>query len=200
MIDQLLEYLAEDKHTNASTTSNKFKRDLWNFFNRPEYSTTNSCEFGTHKGQTAYILSHLFNTVYTINLSETHFEDARKINVGRSNIEYIPFDLYREKLEYNPIQDEIGTFFIDAGHGYHEVIKDVTRCMQMTTVDHPHIIFDDYGLNLDVHNAVNDMIEDGWLEIIQEIGHEKNYEFDNGRKLLYGPEGIICILKEKELI
>ncbi len=68
LIDQLLEEIQEDKKDNLSTTSFKFKEYLWEFFNKEEFTGKYCCEFGTHKGQTTRILSHLFNEVYTINL------------------------------------------------------------------------------------------------------------------------------------
>ena len=65
MIEKLLKQIKEDKVYNMSTTSFKFKRDVWNFFQG--FQDKIAVEFGTHKGQTTRILSFLFKKVYTIN-------------------------------------------------------------------------------------------------------------------------------------
>ena len=53
-IDNVLQTeIREDKHDNPSTTSFKFKKDLYEFF---KDSKDKVCvEFGTHKGQTTRI-------------------------------------------------------------------------------------------------------------------------------------------------
>ena len=58
MIDQLLKEIGEDKIQNMTTTSLKFKRDVWEFFQG--FQDKVAVEFGTHKGQTTKILSHFF--------------------------------------------------------------------------------------------------------------------------------------------
>ena len=54
MIDKLLEEIGEDKHQNMTTTSFKFKRDVWEFFQN--FQDKIAVEFGTHKGQTTKVL------------------------------------------------------------------------------------------------------------------------------------------------
>ena len=66
MIDKLLEEIGEDKFQNNTTTSLKFKRDIWDFFQG--YQDKIAVELGTHKGQTTKILSYLFKKVYTVNI------------------------------------------------------------------------------------------------------------------------------------
>ena len=90
MIDQLLEEVGEDKTQNMTTTSLKFKRDVWEFFQGFEDKI--AVEFGTHKGQTTKILSHLFKKVYTVNNQDN--AEAKRLNKNIQNIEYISnFDL-----------------------------------------------------------------------------------------------------------
>ena len=57
-IESLIESINEDKHTNPTTTSNKFKTDVWDFFK--DFKDKVCVEFGTHKGQTTKILSYCF--------------------------------------------------------------------------------------------------------------------------------------------
>ena len=68
LIDKLLAEIGEDKCDNFSTTSFKFKKDLWEFFQG--FDDKIAVEFGTHKGQTTKILSHLFKKVYTVNRND----------------------------------------------------------------------------------------------------------------------------------
>ena len=81
-IEELLIEVGEDKHQNLSTTSFKFKTDLWNFFKGFEDKVC--VEFGTHKGQTTRILSFLFDRVHTINNNEN--ELAKELNRERNII------------------------------------------------------------------------------------------------------------------
>lgn len=193
-IEQLLKDVGQDKCDNLSTTSFNFKRDIWRFFNNKKYQNLIACEFGTHKGQTTYILSHLFQKVYTINRNEESLVEARNFNSTRGNIIYLPFNLYGEKLDYNPIQEEIGVFFIDAGHEYNQVDSDLRRIDVMKDKREVFVIFDDFGLIKDVHDCILDWMDDGRLEIIKHIGHEPGYDFGQGR-ILKDFEGIICKFK-----
>jgi hypothetical protein len=195
MLEQLLDYIKEDKVDNFATTSKRFKADVWNFFKQkfPESNSLNCCEFGTHKGQTTYILSHLFRHVYTINISESNFTEARKLNRDRDNIFYIPLDLYAERIEYTPIYEEIDVFFVDAGHDKKHVCSDIERIKKMKPNRPIHIIFDDYGLIDGVRNAVNEYIERGELTKEHYIGYEAGHKFSENR-ILKHYEGIICVM------
>lgn len=191
-IEELLIEIKEDKKDNLSTTSFEFKRGIWEFFNKPEFQSLNACEFGTHKGQTTRILSFLFNEVHTINISENHFKEARHLNQDRSNIIYVPFNLYGEKVELKPTQSEIGVFFIDAGHDYNHVDSDIRRMMKMNhSPGDVFVIFDDYGAHKGVYDAVNDWVFDDRMKIVHFIGHQKGHDFGQGR-VLKASEGVIC--------
>jgi len=184
--------ITEDKHENLSTTSLKFKEDVWNFFKDPLFKTKNCIEFGTHKGQTTYVLSHVFGKVYTINLAEGHFETARRINEERSNITYIPFNLYTGKRLILP--DTFSMAFIDAGHEYEQVKSDVEQFVRLKRENVSFIIFDDYGLMFPVWRAVDELVNNQVLEYVKFIGHPAGHDFGQGRVLRSGPEGVICRL------
>ena len=62
MIEKLLKQIKEDKVDNMSTTSFKFKRDVWDFFQG--FQDKIAVEFGTHKGQTTRILSFLLTNIF----------------------------------------------------------------------------------------------------------------------------------------
>lgn len=194
-IDEILEEIGEDKYQNLSTTSFKFKKDVWEFFEGSD--KLNCVEFGTHKGQTTRVLSHLFDKglVYTINLPG-HFDSAKKLNFDRTNIKYVGFDLYQTSIEENFNHKPISVFFIDAVHTESAVLTDVARTGNMKLANGDiYYIFDDYGLERPVWQAVNQMMYVGKLEKVQYIGHEPNTSFGGQpERSLKDWEGIICKL------
>lgn len=186
-IQELLQEIKEDKFENNTTTSFKFKTDVWEFFQGFEDKV--AVEFGTHKGQTARILSYLFKTVHTVNNNDN--EKAKELNSDRSNIHYYNFDLYSEQVL--PIQDQIAVFLIDAAHYYETVILDINRATSMNCEKDCYIIFDDFGLDKfkdTVKRAVQTAVEQGVVEIVKYIGHEPGTTFD-GQSYLTDREGVI---------
>ena len=190
MIDQLLEEIGEDKTQNMTTTSFKFKRDIWEFFQGFEDKI--AVEFGTHRGQTTKILSHLFKKVYTVNNQDN--VEAKKLNENIQNIEYISnFDLYSD----NPLSiTDIDVFLIDAGHKYTHVISDINRAVSMECNKECYIIFDDYGLKCHskhVKRAVDQALNQKALTKVKGIGHSKGHSFKQGNPeyTLEDSEGLI---------
>ncbi len=196
-IEELLEEVGEDKFQNLATTSFKFKTDVWEFFKAIEGSDKwNCCEFGTHKGSTTRLFSFLFKQVYTIN-RPNHFDEAKRLNSDRTNIEYVGMDLYRTSEEDNFKAEPLNVFLIDAGHSTNEVITDVTRASLMNLgAGDVYFIFDDYGLIPDVFVAIEQLIFVKKLEKVCYIGHpiEHNFGGNPNRILTKGSEGIICKL------
>ena len=90
-VNEILEKIGEDKFQNLSTTSLKFKRDVWDFFQN--FKDKNALELGTHKGQTSRLMSYLFKQVYTVNRLDNI--EAKELNKDINNIKYISnFELY----------------------------------------------------------------------------------------------------------
>lgn len=192
MIEKILQEINEDKHTNPATTSNNFKRDLWDFCIEMNLNGL-AVEFGTHKGQTTRVLSYLFDKVYTFNLPG-NFDKAKEINQDRDNIQYIGVDLYKTSVNEEFFTSQVSLFLIDAGHSTDNVLTDFTRAINMPLSDTVYFVFDDYGLIYDVKTAIDSLIQFGKLEIIREIGQPQGYDFKNGRILQLGSEGLICKL------
>lgn len=192
-IDELLIEIKEDKTDNMSTTSFKFKRDLWNFFQG--FGNKNCVEFGTHKGQTTRILAHLFNEVYTFNLIN-HFYEAKILNADLDNIQYIGLDLYQSDIEITCKHKPISVFFVDAVHTFDAVMSDVTRALNFELADGDvYFVFDDVGLIPDVRLAVLQLIRIKKLELVTKIGHEPYHSFGGTpERVLQDHEGYICRL------
>lgn len=196
-IEEILIEVGEDKHQNLSTTSFKFKTDLWNYFQGFEDKT--AIEFGTHKGQTTRVMSFLFKKVHTINNNDN--EPSKALNADRTNIVHHNFNLYSQNKLI--IGDVIDVALIDAGHAYGQVIADVERLASMNRADECLVVFDDYGAIAPVRNAVNDLVSQGILSIVEYIGHESGHNFGNAVKggpdrVLSAHEGVIAIMKKGE--
>ena len=189
-IEELLIEVGEDKHQNLTTTSFKFKTDLWNFFQGSEDKI--AVEFGTHKGQTTRILSYLFKTVHTVNNSDNEY--AKNFNFDRTNIYYHNVNLYSSAIVY--VNEPVDLFLIDAGHGYDHVVSDLNRAFNMKRAEECYIAFDDYGLIPEVRAAVDAAIKANYLEVVQEIGHQAGHNFGTADKggadrVLEKSEGLI---------
>lgn len=191
MIDKLLKEIGEDKTQNMTTTSFEFKRDIWEFFQG--FQDKIAVEFGTHKGQTTKILSHVFKKVYTVNNQDN--AEAKRLNKNIQNIEYISnFNLYSNKSL--PIEDTVSVFLIDAGHHYSHVISDINRVTSMNCSEECYIIFDDYGCKIhseNVKRAVDQALSQDILTVVKGIGHSKGYSFKPGdpNYMLEASEGLI---------
>ena len=90
-IEEVLKEIGEDKNQNLSTTSFKFKSDVWDFFQGFEDKI--AVEFGTNKGQTSRVLSYLFKKVYTVNINDN--AEAIQLNGDKPNITLL---LFTEKI------------------------------------------------------------------------------------------------------
>jgi hypothetical protein len=194
-IEELLSEIKEDKIDNLSTTSFQLKKDLWEFFQNCQDKI--AVEFGTHKGQTTRILSHLFKKVYTVNCNDNL--DAKALNSDRNNIVYLNFDLYSNNtLPISP-SEPISMFLIDAGHEFEQVIFDINRATSMACAEDCYIVFDDYGCNVhrnSVKRAIDTAIEEKIVTVVKGIGHEAGYNFGTGNKggedrILETNEGLI---------
>ena len=167
-IDKILNKIKEDKIQNLSTTSLKFKKDVWDFFQN--FKHTNALELGTHKGQTSRLLSYLFNQVYTVNRLDN--TEAQNLNKDINNINYISnFELYSNiPLD---IDCKFSLFFLDAGHKFEELITDINRVTSMTCEEDCYILFDDYGsvINPGIKQVVTQAVNNNILEIVNGYIH-----------------------------
>ncbi len=169
-IQEILKDCLEEKYDNPSTTSIKFKQDLYDFFNGPEFKSVAAIEFGTHKGQTTRVLSYLFDHVYTINLPN-NFDTARVNNSDRNNITYIGLNLNSEPQPIPEINHPLTVVFIDAIHTTKNVLMDIDRCMIHPTTDVMYFIFDDFGATPEVNAAVATFLDKNGTSIVKYIGH-----------------------------
>jgi len=184
-IDEILKTIP-DKSEHRTTTSHKFKRDVFDFFNKPEFKEKICLEIGSNVGYTSRVLSFLFKEVIGFNLESV--ENAEIFNKDRPNVRYYAQDVYNTKL---PV-DFGDVFLIDAQHTYHAVIDDTIRSLSFKSSDKKYFIYDNYGVFPEIKKAIDDLIEYGKIEEVKKIGHVTNSDFV---RPLLDYEGIICIEK-----
>jgi hypothetical protein len=175
-----------DKFQHKTTTSHKFKRDLFEFFNKEEFKNKTCLEIGSNVGYTTRILSYLFKEVTGFNLENV--ELAEKFNSDRPNVKFYAQNVYTTAL---PI-DYGDVFLIDAEHTYDAVISDTIRSLTFQSNDKKYFIYDDYGAFPEIKQAITDLIQHDKIEIVKYIGHEP---VSNFTRPLFDYEGIICIEK-----
>lgn len=190
MIEELLKQIP-DKCEYMATTSHRFKQDVWEFCQELTFKELDVVELGTSNGYSTLLLSHLFNSVTTINNNESL--RAKDFNKDRNNITFYNFDLYNGKW---PITHG-DVFFIDADHSYSGVRMDVQNSLAMQSrLEKKLFIFDDYGVlqyEKTVRAAIDEFVEDGVLEIVGYVGCNPGHSFDGSPdRTLTHYEGIIC--------
>lgn len=186
------EILDQVDHKNVAkyTTSRRMKKDIIDIFFNAKYSDCTLLELGTSQGQSTKIFSYMFKHVYTVEWNDWNIEQAKLRCKDRDNITFIKADLYGSNWNV-PKADIV---FIDAGHQYDQVMKDIDNVLQ--ALDNPIIIFDDYGLPPgEVRKAIHDQIKLGKLKFNCYIGeHPETLVHAAGTKFI-DREGCICNLK-----
>lgn len=178
-----------DKFEHKTTTSHKFKKDIFEFFNKDEFKTKNCVEWGSNLGYTTRILSFLFKNVTGFNIKEV--DKAETFNSDRPNVKFYGQDIYNTKI---PV-DYADVFLVDAQHTYHAVIDDTYRSLNFKSDGLKYFIYDDYGAYPEIKNAISDLVSSDKLEIIKKIGHSPT---DSFTRPLSDYEGLICIEKRNE--
>jgi hypothetical protein len=189
-------FQAVDKSDNPSTTSIKFKQDVYDLVLDKDLVI----EFGTHQGLTTGILASACKQIITINRTEELLEAARRNLEGFDNVTFLAIDLYDGHALENiqkQMQSQPFAVFIDAGHEFEQVLSDIHTALALNP---QYIIFDDYGMNIhrySVKMAIDYMINRGDLIIHDFIGEEPDKTFSATptgvmRKLI-DFEGVICM-------
>lgn len=187
--ETLLEGLP-DKTVYKNTTSLKFKEDLIDFF---EDKKLGIClEIGTNHGHTTFILSHLFEQVYTVDLHPQNISAAKEVNSTRDNITYITGDAYSADT-YKDIP-KVDVAFIDCVHTYKAVMEDIQTALDKCSSEGMYLIFDDYAhpQSTGVYKAIEESITQGLTRECY-IGEGEGYTFKktSNPTTLLRDEGII---------
>jgi 2-polyprenyl-3-methyl-5-hydroxy-6-metoxy-1,4-benzoquinol methylase len=194
LIDTDKNYLLSDvpdKWESKTTTSIRFKSELYDFFNKEEYRNKTALEIGSSTGYTTRMLSSLFRHVTAVDiLPDRHEYSKHNVNYNNNNISYVIADVYNHPWDFG----HHDIVLIDCIHDYMHVRQDIQNAMQYC--NRPIIVFDDYGLFPDIKQAIDEFIELGHLEVLSYIGHEKGTIIPKTQnKVLKHYEGIICQVK-----
>lgn len=185
-IDDILA-LMPDKTEDRTTTSKKFKSDLYEFFKREEFSDKTCLEIGCKNGYTTLILTHIFKLVYGINYDTVVSHTKFLKDNNRNNFELFAQDVYKFGL---PVKN-VDVIFVDAVHTHAAVMSDVHNSLNLHSIGKKYFIFDDVGLYPEVKSAVDELIRSEKLSLIRSIGHSP---FSSGFSgLMNDYEGVICI-------
>lgn len=190
MIDKLLETIPEKGSTgDINTTSRKFKKDLYEFFKKPEFKNKIALEIGCHFCHTSVVLSHLFSVVYALQEIDRPEAEEFALSQGRQNIVLVIHDMYGGRDI--PIE-KADVILIDAVHTTEAVKSDVSNALKLQSDGKKYFVFDDYGLAPPVKTAIDDLLRNGTLERIQTIGCKKETGWNLLPYPLLDDEGIIC--------
>lgn len=173
-----------DKFQHKTTTSHKFKRELFEFFDKEEFKNKTCLEIGSNIGYTTRVLSYLFKEVIGFNLENV--EMAQKFNSDRPNVRFYAQDVYNTilPLDYGDV------FLVDAEHTYDAVITDTLRSLTFKSDGKKYFVYDDYGAFPEIKKAISDLIDHDKIKIVKHLGHEPGSNFT---RPLFDYEGLICI-------
>lgn len=193
MIDELLLSIPEKGWGGGdpNTTSRRFKKDLYTFFDKPEFKDKIVLEIGCHFCHTSVVLSYLFPTVYALQEVDRPEAEEFALSQGRQNIVLVIHDMYGGRDI--PIE-RADVIMIDAMHTYDAVRSDIKNALKLKSEGKKYFVFDDYGIYPHIKKAIDDTIAEGTLEKIMTIGYKKGEPFLIPNPLL-DDEGIICIEK-----
>ena len=178
--------LVPDKFEDRTTTSHRFKSDVYTFFKTPEFENKTCLEIGCKSGFTTLFLTHIFKLVYGINYDTVVSPDNFLKSHGRKNYELFAQDVYKFGL---PVTHS-DVIFVDAVHTYNAVLTDVENSLKLMSSGKKYFIFDDIGLYPEVKGAVDVMVEKNILKVERRIGYSPFGSNFVGYLTDY--EGVIC--------
>ena len=177
--NQIIEkYNLPDKPLHKSTTSLKFKQDVYNYF-YPMSRNMNIAEFGSWCGFFTQVFSEMFKKVYSIDyVRKDCFLEQTK---GLYNVEYIIQDLYGRNNDKMNL--DVNVIMIDAVHTCRAVMSDVRLAKHYLKNKKGYLIFDDYGAFEEVKAAVDQLRREEVIILREVVGHPMGYSYKEGHQL-----------------
>ena len=181
-----------DKQQWKTTTSKLFKVNLLQLMQGS--AKTKWIELGGAQGHTTLILSHIAESVISIDFDD---ENCKKIEeLGMSNVKTEAFDLYGDTFKEYMNENKFNAAFIDAVHDKEHVAIDIENCKNAGV---SLFVFDDYGGFPGVRSAIDEFIaglkKDNIRHNVSYIGMYPGTVYSNTQyKVLQNWEGIIVEL------
>ena len=167
-----------DKTLHKSTTSLKFKLDVYEYF-YPMSKNMNIAEFGSWCGFFTQVFSDMFNKVYSIdNVRKDCFLEQTK---DLPNVEYIIQNLYGVGNHDMNLRN-VDVIMIDAVHTFSAVMSD-TRLAKYYMKGKGYLIYDDYGAFDEIKQAIDTLVGQKVIKIVKYVGHEKGWSYKEGHEL-----------------
>lgn len=179
-----------DKFDSKTTTSKRFKTDLYNFI--VKNGVRSILEIGSSVGHTAYFLGHFVDTFSCVELDRSRVDRVNKLCENLDSVVCYRKDVYRDAWDFK-YHDMI---IIDCVHYYKHVKSDIENALKLKPI---YLVFDDYGLIPEVKRAVDEYVDRSILQVELKVGHPMSTEFYMCKsenitkdKRLADSEGIIC--------
>ena len=154
MLDNIL-CKVRHKHTAKTTTTVKFKRDIWNLLMDSNFEG-DMLEVGCDVGNTTYVLGHaaeqLNKKVFSFEIDEDRINKA-KLLCKDLNCEFIKKDVYNEPWDIS----NIGFIFIDASHEEDDILLDLKHSFELVE-NSGIVVIHDYGLVTPSGSSVKSVI------------------------------------------
>ena len=159
MLDNILRDV-KHKHTAKTTTTVKFKRDIWDLLMESDFEG-DMLEVGCDVGNTTYVLGHaakqLNKKVFSFELDENRINKA-KLLCNDLNCEFIKKDVYYEPWDIS----NIGFIFIDASHEEDDVLFDLKNSFKLAGKS-GIVVIHDYGLVTLQGSSVKSVIDNSTI-------------------------------------
>lgn len=176
-----------NKDTAKNTTSNKFKKDLIDFFSKNKFDSM--IEFGCWQGNSTLIYSYLFNHVLGVDLSVHNVNYAKERTSNRDNVQIHQFDVYSSWTPLCDLLPNADVLNLDAMHDVDGVIFMITNAIKY--FPNALMIMDDYGhVGGTIKLVIDAYIENGSIEVVKWIGEDKGFMAANGKAFI-AKEGLI---------
>ena len=181
--------IIESKDVNKNATTLKFKKDIYNTFNKPHFKNMTLLELGCNHGNTTRVYAECFGKVIAVDMFEDNIKKTKSKCQDVNNVQFITADVYDNKFKL----PEADVVHIDAGHTYQQVAYDIDRCIDQ--LDNPIFILDDYGNpKQEIKKVINDKVKQYQLKIDKFIGEKDGFVCTHG--LAFNDrEGVIINLK-----
>lgn len=170
------------------TTSILMKHDIRSFFQDIAQNWT-VVELGSYRGYTTNVLADVFELVIAVDASPVFLGYNRENNADHTNVLYMNLHSRMDGLKALR-HNRVEVVFVDAEHDYESVFRDIQDLLDIFSDSLRYLIFDDYGTDDGVRQAVDHFVKTGILSIDGGLGHGPPWKYHD--KVVEHWEGVVC--------